>query len=204
MKIILPWLLFLIAAAGAAVFYNGNQTKTAELQKLQIQAQEAETLRTEMEELQKNQVSPEELARLKEGRDELLRLRNQVRQLTADKSQLSEQAQAAQSAAAQAQAQAQTLAQAQNQVLAQAQEQVQLAASSTCINQLRQLDSSKHQWALEHQKAAEATPAENDLLPYLPNQALPVCPGGGKYTLGSVAAPVTCSVTNHVLPPPPQ
>jgi hypothetical protein len=204
MKTILPWLLFLLAAAGAFALYNGNQTKTAELQKLQIQAQEAETLRTEIAELKKNQVAPEELARLKEGRDELLRLRNQVRQLTADKSQLSQQAQAAQSAAAQAQAQAQTLAQAQNQVIAQAQEQVQVAAANTCINQLRQLDGSKQQWALEHQKTAQMTPAENDLLPYLPNQALPVCPGGGKYTLGSVAAPVTCSVTNHVLPPPPQ
>lgn len=201
MKIILPWLLFLIAAAGAAVFYNGNQTKSAELQKLQLQAQEAEALRGELEEFKKNQVAPEELARLKEGRDELLRLRNQVRQLTADKSQLSQQAQAAQSAAEKAQEQAQTLAQAQNQVLAQAQEQVQAVAASTCVTHLRQLDRAKQLWVQDHEKTAQATPTENDLLPYLPNQTLPVCPGGGKYTLGSVATPPTCSVANHVLPP---
>jgi hypothetical protein len=202
MKTILPWLLFLLAAAGAFALYKGNQTKTAELQKLQIQAQGAETLRTEIEELKKNQVAPEELARLKEGRDELLRLRNQVRQLTVDKSQLSQQAQAAQSAAEKAQEQAQTLAQAQTQVLAQAQEQVQAVAASTCLNHLRQLDKAKQLWAQDYAKPAQAIPAENELLPYLPDQTLPVCPGGGKYTLGSVATPPTCSVANHVLPPP--
>jgi hypothetical protein len=184
----------LIAAAGAAVFYNGNQTKSAELQKLQLQAQEAEALRGELEELRKNQVAPEELARLKEGRDELLRLRNQVRQLTADKSQLSEQAQAAQSAAAQAQAQAQNLAQAQNQVLAQAQEQVQVAAASNCFNYLRQLNAAKQQWAQEQQKTAAMTPEGKDLLPYLSNQTLTDCPAGGKYTIGPVAGPATCSM----------
>jgi hypothetical protein len=204
MKTIVPWLLFLVAAAGAFFLYGGAQTKTVELQKLQAQVQEMESLQAEIETLKKNQVAPEELARLREGQTELLRLRNQVRQLTADKGQLSQQAQTAQSAAAQAQAHAQALAQAQNQVLAQAQEQVQLAAANTCINHLRQLTNAKQQWALENQQTAQATPTAQDILPYLPEQTFPVCPGEGKYTLGSVATPVTCSVPNHVLPPPPQ
>lgn len=204
MKTIIPWLLMVIAAAGAVFFYTGNQSKTAELAKLQAQVQELEALRTEVEELKKNQISPEELARLKDGRDELLRLRNQVRQLTTEKSQLSQQAQAAKSAAEQAQAQNQALTQAQNQAIAKVQEQANAVALNTCLNHLRQIDGAKHQWALEQNKPANATPAESEVAAYLPGQALPACPNGGKYTVGSVSGIPACSTPGHVLPPPTQ
>ena len=201
MKTIIPWLLVVAAAAGAVFFYNGNQAKTAELTKLQAQGQELETIRTEFEELKKNQVSPDELARLRESKDELLRLRNQVRQLTADKSQLSQQAQAAQSAAERAKAEAQAITQAQSQVVAKAQEQAQAATANACLNQLRQIDSAKQQWALEHQKTVQSVPTDKDLSPYLPGQVIPTCPGGGKYTLGPVASAPVCSIPGHVLRP---
>lgn len=199
MKAIIPWLLVVLSAGGAVFFYNGNQTKTAEVATLQAQLQELDALRTEVEELKKNQVAPDELARLKESKDELLRLRNQVRQLSADKSQLSQQAQAAKSAAEQAQAQAQALTQAQSQALAKVQEQASVAVATACHNQLRQLDSAKQQWALEQQKPAAAIPTDKELAPYLAGQVVPVCPGGGKYTLGNLATLPTCSVAGHVL-----
>jgi hypothetical protein len=204
MKTIVPWLLFVVAAAGAVFFYKGDQSKSAELTKLQTQVSELETVRAEVERLKQNQIAPEELARLKEGKDELLRLRNQVRQLAADKSQLGQQALAAKSAAEQAQAQAQALTRAQEQIVAKAQEQAGTATLNACLNQLRQLDAAKQQWALEQQKTAEAVPTDKDLAPYLPGQTLPPCPSGGKYTLGNLTALPTCSVPGHVLPPPTQ
>ena len=204
MKTILPWLLVVVTAGGAMFFYNGNQTKSAEVARLQAQVQEVEALRTEIEELKKNQVPAEELARLKESKEELPRLRNQVRQLTADKAQLGQQAQAAQAAAAQAQVQAQAQVEAQNLVLAKAREEVAATTVQRCQNQLRQLQAAKQQWAVEHQKASEATPNDKDIAPYLPGELIPSCPGGGKYILGPVASLPACSLPGHVLPPPTQ
>jgi hypothetical protein len=200
MKTFLPWLLAVIAAGGAVFFYNGNQTKSAELAKLQTRVQELETVFAENEELKKNQIAPEELARLKESKDELLRLRNQVRQLTTEKTQLGQQAQAAKTAADQAQAQAQALVQSQTQVLARAQEQAQTLTANACISNLRQIEAAKHQWALEQQKPVGSTATEKDLAAYFAGQVLPICPGGGKYTLGNVGAGPTCSVANHAVP----
>gem|GEM_PF-864278 len=203
MKTVLPWLLFLASAVAAGFFYNANRTKATELEQLRTQVRELESLPAEIEQLKQNQVAPEELARLKSGQEELLRLRNQVRQLTAEKTQLTQQAQAAQSQARQAQAQVQQaqaqVQEAQAQAVAQAQQQSQAATAPTCIAQLRQLAEAKIQWAVENQRPANSTPTQADLAAYFPNNAIPPCPGGGQYTLGNVSALPTCSVADHVL-----
>jgi hypothetical protein len=69
-----------------------------------------------------------------------------------------------------------------------------------CLNNLRQIDAAKQQWALENSAAPEANPAAIDLLPYFPNLTFPVCPSGGAYTINAVNVPPTCSVPGHVLP----
>lgn len=74
------------------------------------------------------------------------------------------------------------------------------AMANACINNLRQIDAAKQEWALEHGKKPDDVPTTQDLLPYLKNQKIPVCPAGGTYTIGKVSTPPTCTVTNHVLP----
>jgi hypothetical protein len=71
---------------------------------------------------------------------------------------------------------------------------------NTCINNLRELDAAKQQWALEKNKTVDAVPKPEDLLPYLKNGTFPVCPDGGTYTINSVEAIPTCTVQGHVLP----
>ena len=71
--------------------------------------------------------------------------------------------------------------------------------ANACINNLRQLDAAKHQWALENGKTADAAPNPQDLAPYLKDNVLPLCPAGGLYTLGAVSQPVTCSIPGHTL-----
>ena len=39
--------------------------------------------------------------------------------------------------------------------------------TKACINNLRQIDSAKQQWALENRQTGGATPAQTDLEPYL-------------------------------------
>jgi hypothetical protein len=74
------------------------------------------------------------------------------------------------------------------------------AQMNACINNLRQIDAAKQQWALENHKSESATPTENDLTPYLPNHLMPHCPAGGVYTIGTLTNVPTCSIPNHALP----
>lgn len=199
MKIILPWVLFIGAAVGAGWFHHDNQTKATELARQQAQLQDLERLRSEVEELKKGRVAPEELERLYEAKNELLRLRNQVQQLTRDKAQLNQEAQTARTQASQAQAQAQALTQAQAQMAKQKQEESRAQALNACINNLRLLDAATQQWALENNQPANAKPTESDVVVYIKDGAMPVCPAGGKYTLHAADTPPTCSIPGHTL-----
>ena len=82
-------------------------------------------------------------------------------------------------------------------------EQPAAAASqlNVCINNLRELDAAKQQWALENEKTAGAVPTAQDLMPYLPDNLFPVCPSGGVYSINALGVLPTCTVPGHVLPP---
>src|SRR5207302_11167317 len=60
---------------------------------------------------------------------------------------------------------------------------------NACINNLRQLDGAKQQWALENKQVSTALPVIADVQPYLGRGTLgtyPSCPASGTYTLGAV------------------
>ena len=68
------------------------------------------------------------------------------------------------------------------------------ARSNTCINNLRIIDASKQQYAIENNAADTATPNSTDCSPYLKNGAFPVCPSTAtSYTLNAVSALPTCA-----------
>jgi hypothetical protein len=71
---------------------------------------------------------------------------------------------------------------------------------NACINNLRQIDGAKQQWALEKGKKATDVPTREDLLPFL--RQWPTCPAGGTYTIGAVNEQPACSLANlgHKLP----
>ena len=83
------------------------------------------------------------------------------------------------------------------------------AQQNACINNLRQLDGAKQQWALENKVAATATPALTDIQPYLgrgTGGTSPTCPADAakstatSYTINDVSTAPTCLInTNHVL-----
>lgn len=75
---------------------------------------------------------------------------------------------------------------------------------NSCINQLRQIDGAKHQWALENRQTDSATPSEDDLKVYIRGMKFPTCPASGTYTAGAISTDPTCSKSGegHVLPNP--
>lgn len=77
---------------------------------------------------------------------------------------------------------------------------VSIIQRNTCINNLREIDGAKQEWALEHDMPMDAVPTVKDLLPYLKGGVFPKCPAGGKYSINSVEKLPTCSIPGHVLP----
>ena len=80
------------------------------------------------------------------------------------------------------------------------------ARRGTCINNLRLIDASKEQYALENNKDS-MTPAAADIQPYLKSNAMPACPSTGltsSYTIGALGTKPVCekapSPDLHVLP----
>lgn len=203
MKTILPWVVAVLAIAGAVFLFNSNQSKSTALAKLQSEVQEMETLRNEVAELKSQKVAPAEIEQLRKDKEDLLRLRNEVSQLRNKEKELTRQAQSAQAAlvgAQQQQAQQLQQLQAANQQLRGAAKQVQqIDLLNACINNLRQIDAAKQQWALENQKTADAVPTAQDITPYVKDQVIPTCPAAGKYTLNAVGVVPTCSVAGHAL-----
>src|SRR6516164_9720565 len=74
---------------------------------------------------------------------------------------------------------------------------------NACINNLRQLDGAKQQWALEVGKGATDTPVGTDVQPYLGRGStggLPYCPQDStkvfltSYTLGNMSTAPTCNI----------
>jgi prepilin-type N-terminal cleavage/methylation domain-containing protein len=82
---------------------------------------------------------------------------------------------------------------------------------NACINNLRLIDSSKQQWALEHNGSNSSTPAGTDLQPYLGRTAageLPWCPAdpsvtfATSYAVQNIGTKPTCNIvaSTHILP----
>lgn len=70
-----------------------------------------------------------------------------------------------------------------------------VSQKNACIANLKQIDGAKHSWCLEQKKTDTDTPGDTDLFGsslYIKDK--PACPGGGGYTLGNVAARVSCSL----------
>jgi outer membrane lipoprotein-sorting protein len=74
---------------------------------------------------------------------------------------------------------------------------------NACINNLRQIDVAKNEFALEKGKKNGDTVTEDDIKLYIrldANGNLPKCPSGGTYTIGKVGENPTCSIPGHELP----
>lgn len=217
MKSWIPWICFLVSIAALGAVYLSDQKKEAQLAQLSADDQELQKSLAAAEESKKSgaQNQSEELTRLRKDNQDLLRLRNEVRQLRDANQQITKQAEAAQAQIQTAQtqvqaarAQAQAVAEAAQQAAAQkAAEQTgkaaQAKAANACINNLRQIDAAKQEWALENSKTADAIPTAQDLAPYFGkgnNGAMPVCPAGGTYAINAAKDPPTCSIPGHALP----
>jgi prepilin-type N-terminal cleavage/methylation domain-containing protein len=78
------------------------------------------------------------------------------------------------------------------------------AQKNACINNLRQIDGGKQQWALENKKSDTDSPSSDQVAVYIKNNKFPTCPSGGTYTVGAVNTDPSCNAPSgdHILPAP--
>jgi hypothetical protein len=204
LKAVLPWLFVLGLAVALGMVYSSNQQQAADLAKLRQDSDELQKVRAAAEEAKGNQTQAEteELTRLRKEHDELLKLRNDIGQMRVEKDQLAKQAMAAKQPVAnpEEQQQLQQLV-AENLRLKATAQQTQLTGQQVvCINNLRQIEAAKQQWALENQKPPGSLVGPQDIAPYMPSKAVPVCPAGGVYTINPIGISPICNIPNHILP----
>jgi hypothetical protein len=72
------------------------------------------------------------------------------------------------------------------------------ARSNACINNLRQIDAAKEQWAMATNKSDGDAIVESEVNDYIKGNGL-LCPAGGTYTYGPIGTPPTCSLPEHCL-----
>lgn len=77
------------------------------------------------------------------------------------------------------------------------------SSQDSCVNNLRQLQAAKEEWALENGKTNGTLATAADLTPYVQLDSkgnLPKCPAGGTYIFGCVGEDVRCSIGNSDWP----
>jgi septal ring factor EnvC (AmiA/AmiB activator) len=212
------WVLWLCVAALLATegfLFVANRQKDAMRVQLNESQQKVEQLQADLDKLKNSSVFTlnADNARLRAENQGLTQKfsqqQNQTRQLQQQIQKMNQQLESAHNTAQQQQQQLeqmQTESQQATQPGGSAQETAAESSRSAvtqlnaCINNLRQIDAAKQQWALENDKTALAVPTVQDLLPYFTDGVVPVCPGGGAYSLNAVGILPTCSVPSHVLP----
>mgnify|MGYP006302331987 CR=1 FL=1 len=73
---------------------------------------------------------------------------------------------------------------------------------NACINNLRQVDSGKEQWAMAVNKNDGDNPTTDDVNDYIKGDSTPVCPAGGEYTYMPIGTNPRCNIddpTSHVM-----
>jgi len=203
------WLLVAALLASDVFLLTTLRQKEAAQVSLQAEKLRADDLQAQLDSVKNSNAGSQdaEIARLRADNQDLPRLRNQVTQLQAANQKFTQQLKATTDFAQQQQAQLQEIA-VENQQARAAQQQAAadaqaIAERNICINQLRQIDAAKQQWALENNKTADAVPTAQDIAPYMKldaNGNIPGCPSGGTYTIGAVGVLPACSIPGHLLP----
>jgi hypothetical protein len=75
------------------------------------------------------------------------------------------------------------------------------APKNACINNLRQIDGAKEQWALESKRSLGERVMEKEMVQYIKGGQMPKCSEAGRYLVGRVGVAPRCTVNGHALEP---
>ena len=200
----LAWVCLALMIVAEILLLRANHDRDAALADLRDAQHQLREAQTELEALKNSSAGQQaaELASLRKQNEALTAkasaLQKNVERLEKESQQTAQHLTTARTAL---QLQQENLQQLQAEQERQAAAAAAAASANACIANLHAIEVAKAQWALDKNKDANDVPTTQDLLPYLKDGVMPVCPGGGVYSLNSAGALPTCSIAGHVLPP---
>ncbi len=202
------WLCLAVLVAGEVMLFKANQQRDTAIDERNKAQYDAAQARADLEQIQASAAAAQgaEGDRMRRENQNLTQtltqLKAETNRLQQANRQLTQQLAAVGATAQQQQAQLQQWQAASQQasaVVQQSQSQAVIERNA-CITNLKMIDAAKLQWALLNNKAEDAVPTAQDLLPYFKDGVFPVCPSGGTYTINAVGEAPTCSIPGHALP----
>ncbi len=206
------WLCLAVVVVSEVMLFKADHQLTAAVIARDTAQHDADKARADLEQFKASAAAAQGLEgdRLRKENQNLTQtitqLKSETNRLQQANQQLTRQLAAVGETAQQQQEQLQQWEAASRQARAAAQQSQSQAQSravverDACIANLKLIDAAKLQWALEYNKAEDAIPTAQDLLPYFKDGGFPVCPSGGTYTINSVGQAPTCSIPGHALP----
>jgi len=202
------WLCLVLLVGSEVMLFMANQQKHIALVQLSDAQYKADQARKDLEQFKASAAAAQgaEGDRLRRENQNLsqtiTQLKNETNRLQQANLRLTQQLAAVGETAQQQQERLQQWDAASRQARAAVQQSQTQAVieRSACIANLKLIDAAKLQWALLNNKTEDATPTEQDLLPYFKDGVIPVCPSGGSYTINAVGQAPTCSIPGHALP----
>ncbi len=203
MKVI-PWILVVVLAGGCFFLFSQNNSKDtliAELrQKLDENGKGSEVASD-------GSLSPDEIERLRQEAAEVYKLRGEVVQLRRDNQKMALQLKQL----AVDDPSLQGIGGGTNDPFfeefppltpeEEAQQELDLKHAIACVESLKILEDAKTKWATTNNKSGGDAAPMNEVMPFVPDQTMPVCPSGGTYVFNEVGVPASCSVEGHSLLP---
>jgi len=202
------WLCLTVVVISEVLLVQAYRQRQDTLAQLSIAQHDADKARADLDQFQASAAAAQgaEGDRLRRENQNLAQtiteLKSETNRLQQANRQLTQQLATVGAAARQQQAQLQQWEAASQQaraIVQQSQSQAVIERNA-CITNLKLIDAAKLQWALLNNKAEDAIPTTQDLLPYFKDGVIPVCPSGGTYTINAVGQAPTCSIPGHALP----
>ena len=198
------WVCLALMIVAEILLFRSNHARDAALADLRDAQQQLHQAQTELGALKNSSAGAQaaEIVSLRKQNEALTAkanaLQKNVDRLQSESQQTAQHLTTARSAL---QLQQEHLQEIQAEQQRQAAQAAVIANASACIANLRAIEVAKAQWALDKNKDANDVPTTQDLLPYLKEGTLPVCPDGGTYSINAAGTLPTCSISGHVLPP---
>jgi hypothetical protein len=202
------WLCLAVIVVGEVMLFRANRDREDALAKLNQAQYQADQARKELERYKASAAAAQgaEGDRLRRENQNLTQiitqLKSETNRLQQANQQLTQQLAAVGETAQQQQERLQQWEAASREARVAVQQSQSRAVTerNACIANLKLIDAAKLQWAIEYNKAEDAIPTAQDLLPYFKDRVFPVCPSGGTYTINAVGEAPTCSIPGHALP----
>ncbi len=188
----LLWMLIGVSVAGIVTLSFKAEAQKSAFRELQGQRAALQQAATDKDRLKSISIDPAEMERLRRETAVLLRLRNEYNKLSRDGGDSVQDARTPDAL--------QKVLDEREDILNEEHDIQRLSDRAACIKTLELIAVAKERWASDNAAEKGLPVTMDNLMDYVPEHVLPVCPAGGHYSVNRIGAAPVCSVGGHSIP----